>query len=106
MAELAVVNTSLTGATPAYVAASAGGDTFDNSGKEVLRVKNASAAAITVTVDSVAKCSQGFDHDAGGSVPAGGERLFGPFPVGRFGLSPSITYTAVTSVTVAVERAA
>lgn len=101
MAELTVQTTSLTGLNPAYVAASAGGDTFANDSRTVLSVKNGGVGAITVTVDSVTACNHGFDHDAAVSVPAAGERTIGPFEAGRFGFTTSVTYSGVTSVTVA-----
>jgi hypothetical protein len=101
MAKLTVQKMGLGGLAPTFAAADAAGDNFDNTGQEYLHVKNGSAAAITATVDSVRACNQGFDHDASVSVPAGGERLIGPFHPYRFGVSTQIAYSAVTSVTVA-----
>lgn len=108
MAALAIQEASLAGLNPAFVAASAGGDTFANDGKTYLHVKNAGAAAVTATVNSIKPCDQGSDHDAVVSVPAGGERLIGPFPPGRFNDpngAAAVTYSDVTSVTVAAVRA-
>lgn len=104
MAVLALQVAALAGLAPAFVAASAGGDTFSNDGKTVLHVKNGGAAAVTVTVDSVAPCNQGVDHNAVVSVPAGGERVIGVFPPGRFNTTAgqvAVSYDVVTSVTVA-----
>lgn len=106
MAELSVQTATLTGVEPTYVAASAGGDTVANNGGTALSVKNGSAAAITVTVDSVTACNYGFDHDISASVPAGAERLIGPFNQTRFGTTLAISYSAVTSVTIAAIRVA
>lgn len=102
MALLTVQQIDLDGLTPAFVAAAAGGDTFANNGRSYVHVKNGGAGAITVTVDSVSNCNQGFDHNAGGSVAAGAEGLFGPFPSARFNTAGevSVTYSGVTTVTV------
>lgn len=104
MAVLTVQEATLTGVAPTYVAADAAGDSFPNLSGTVLSVKNASAAAITVTVNSTAPCNYGFDHDVAVSVPAGSERTIGPFEARRFGSSVGVAYSAVTSVTVAALR--
>lgn len=103
MALLTVQQIDLDGLTPSFVAAAAGGDTFENAGRVYLHVKNGGAGAVAVTIDSVSNCNQGFDHNAGGSVAAGAEGLFGPFPTARFNdinRQVSVTYDQVTSVTV------
>lgn len=104
MADLAVQDISLSGADVTFGAADAGGDSFRTSGNEYLHVKNGGGSSMTVTVDSTRQCDQGFDHDGQATVPAGEERLLGPFPASRFGLNPAITYSGVTSVTVAVVK--
>lgn len=101
MAQLAIQKTSLSGLGPTFAAADAAGDTFANDGRTVLHIKNGGAAAITATVDSINPCNYGFDHNAAVSVPAGGERVIGPFNQTRFGVTASVAYSAVTSVTVA-----
>lgn len=104
VAVLAVQKVSQSGLAPAYSAADAAGDEFANGGRSMLHVKNGSAAAVTVTIDSVKPCDQGFDHDVQVSVPAGGERLIGPFEPGRFNNANrrcKATYSATASVTVA-----
>jgi hypothetical protein len=100
--QLTVQKATLSGLDPAFSAADAAGDTFANTGREYLHVKNGSAGSITVTVDAIRSCNYGFDHNASAALPAGGERVIGPFERHRFGASPDITYTSVTSVTVAV----
>ncbi len=105
MAQLTVQKVVPAGLGPTYQAAAGGGDTFLNDGQTMLHVKNTSGGAITVTVNSIAACDQGFDHDVVVSVPATtGDRMIGPFPTGRFndanGLV-SITYSGVTNLTVA-----
>lgn len=101
MAQITVQKITLSGLDPAFVAADAAGDSFANDGKTVLHVKNGSAGAITVTINSERACSFGFDHDAEVSVPAGGERVIGPFYPSRFGTTVTTSYSAVASVTVA-----
>lgn len=107
MADLVVKKVVLTGLdpnTPAYVACTAGGDAVLNSGYTFLHVKNAHTSAWVVTVNSIAPCSQGFDHDSVVSVPASAERMIGPFDRGRFNDATgklAITYDGVTALTIA-----
>jgi len=101
----------ITGPLLGAVAAAGGGDSFSNTGKELFYVKNASGGAITVTFDSPATCSFAgaalAAHDNSVSVGAAEERLIGPFPAVRFNDGSSnviVTYSGVTSLTVAVIR--
>lgn len=105
MAVISVQAFSVAGLTPNFVAASAGGDTFDNAGANYLFVKNQSASSITVTVDSVQQCSHGFDHDQVVTVTAGQTKQIGLFPTTRYNNASgqvAVSYSAVASVTVAV----
>jgi len=107
MADLTVQVISLLGIIPSLAAAAVGGDAFLNSGREYLHVKNGSAASIDVTVDSVAPCNQGVDHNAIVAIAAGVEKLIGPFPKARFNDAAEkvqVTYSDVTTVTVAAVR--
>lgn len=107
MADLTVQVISLLGIVPSYAAAAVGGNAFLNSGREYFHVKNGSAASIDVTVDSVAPCNQGFDHNVVVAVAASAEKLIGPFPKSRFNDAAEkvqVTYSAVTTVTVAAVR--
>jgi hypothetical protein len=94
-----------TGTGVTLAAANAGGDTMQPGATSFLRVNNASGASITVTIDSAAPCSFGFDHDLAVAVPAGAARDIGPLPASRFARSSDglvgITYSGVTSLTVA-----
>lgn len=107
MATLTVQSVTLTGLNPAYVAASGGGDDFVNDGKTFLHVKNGGASPITVTVATPAQVG-GLDlADVAVSVPNAGERMIGPFQTNLFNASTgktSISYSGVTSVTVAAIR--
>lgn len=111
MAALTPLTPSLTGPLLGAVAAAGGGDTFPNTGKEYLYVKNASGGSYNVTIDSPATCSFSLaassGHDTVVAVGAAEERIIGPFPVTRFNDGSgnvSVTYSGVTSLTVAVIR--
>ena len=102
MALKTVQKPGLAGAAVTYTAADAAGDTFPNDGRTVLHVRNGGAAGITVGVDSTSPCDYGFDHDLSATVAAGADRMIGPFAPNRFGTTVTVTYSAVTSVTIAV----
>lgn len=102
MAALTSQSSSITGFTPTFAAAAAPGDTFTNTGKTLLRVKNGSGAPITVTVQAAVPCNHGTEHDSVSIVAAAGDVTIGPFPVGQFGLNPTVNYSGVTTLTVAV----
>lgn len=105
MAVLTVQNAGFGGlADVTFVAASGGGDSFVNNGRAILLVKNDDVSAKTVTINSQQLCSQGFDHDISVVVAAGDQAIIGTIPTGRFNDTTGsvlITYSAVTSVTVA-----
>lgn len=93
----------LAGTTITYAAASAGGDTMGRTAGGSLRVKNASAGAVTITVVTPGNTQYGqSDPDIPVVVAAGAEVAIGPFPdsLAVDGVI-SVTYSAVTSVTVA-----
>lgn len=102
MATLSVQTAAITGTVVTYASAAGGGDDFPNDGRVMFHVKNADASSKTVTINSITACDQGFDHDLAIVVANGTERIIGPFTVARFGASVGVTYSAVTSVTVAV----
>ena len=68
----------------AYVAAAGGGDEFVNDGFTMLHFINGADQEVVCTIDSTVDCNQGSDHNAGGTIPVSSERMFGPFPCGRF----------------------
>jgi hypothetical protein len=103
MAVLAVTDVLQGGVAVTYQAAAAS-DTFVNDGNTRLRAKNASGAPINVTINSVQPCTQGFDHDMIGAVPANGEMEFGPFPLNRYGSPVGISTPTPASITYAVIR--
>lgn len=109
MAILSVSQPGAAGTNPSFAAASAGGDSFQNSGAgERLRVRNTDASSHTVTVvaQAAAGCPAGLTHNIAVAVPAGQERTIRGFDPARFNdvnNRVQLTYDAVTGVTVAVE---
>ena len=93
---------SLYGTSITYAAASAGGDTFGLTATGVLRVKNGSASSVTVTVAVPGTNYQQDNPDVPVVVAAGAESAIGPIPneLAVEGVV-SVTYSAVTTVTVA-----
>lgn len=93
------------GLTPAMSAAAAGGDEFVNTGREFIIVRTAGTATVVTaaTPQTVSGLPVG---DETYTLPATGERLVGPFPVGTFNNQTTgrvaLTYTAVTGVTLGV----
>lgn len=108
MAVLTTVQASITPAVNTLVAASGGGDKFNNSGVERFRVRNGGGSTITVTITAVAAlgCPAGTLHDLVFTVAAGAEKVVGKLDPNRFNDvngQVSVGYSAVTSVTVGVE---
>lgn len=71
-----------------------------------IAIANGSGVSTTVTADSVAPCSQGFDHNISVTVPAAGKQLLGPLPPERFASSTdglvAITTAPTTTITLGV----
>ncbi|MFC5359454.1 MULTISPECIES: hypothetical protein [Azospirillum] len=115
MATLSVQDTSEVGAALTYSNAAGGGDDFVNaSDRIVLHVKNGSASPINVTIaaQTVAASVPGLGIVSKANqvvaVPAGGDRIIGPFPARAFNnpstSKVSVSYSATTTVTVAAFR--
>lgn len=109
MAQLTVTPITTGGVAESLVAASAGGDSFLNSGRQMLAVKNAGTASITVTVKGGAlPCNFGVAgtpaHDLPLTVPNDSVvYLFGPFQTVRHNDATGqvqLAYSAVANVTV------
>lgn len=105
MATLAYVQPTITGTNPAFQAAAGGGDKIPPNDNGYLHVKNGGGSSINVTV--VVPGNTQFAQaqpDVVVAVPAGADRIIGPFPAvladPADGLV-AITYSGVTSVTVA-----
>lgn len=97
-----------TGTQPTYNAAAAGGDKFAYTANAFIHVKNGDTAAHTVSVVSQYAPVPGIaPADIAVSIPAGEERMIGPFNRQFFENADGdveLTYDAVTSVTLAVLR--
>lgn len=109
MAVLTVVQVSLAGVNPAFAAAAGGGDQFSNDGSQKVHLKNTDAAARNVTFAAQAAlgCPAGILHNVVINVPAGQERVVGPFDPARFNDANSrvnMTYDAVANLSVAILR--
>ena len=110
MAELTVQQITESGGAATYVAATADGDVADNNGNLFLHIKNGGGSEITVTITaqttSVESGAYGELTKANASVAiaASGEAFIGGFAPAAFNDGDSeiaITYSAVTSVTIA-----
>ncbi len=115
MATLAVQLVTPAGLAPVYSAAAAGGDQFANvaDGRTFLHAKNAGGGALTVTavrqrtslnVPGEQPITLG---NIAVSVPlTNGDRMIGPFPESFNDINGNVqlTYSGVTSLTVAVVR--
>lgn len=96
-----------TGLTPAYTAAPAtganNGNTIVNAGKMMLHVKNGGGSPCNVTVDTPGTVDSLAVADRVVAVPAGGERMIGPFPIATYNQTGgfiAVDYDFITSVTV------
>lgn len=110
MAQLTVQHSSGTsGLTPTFSAATSTGDSYANTGRETLQVKNAGAGSLTVTITAQNPCNQGTLHTVTFTVAAGATMLLGPFGFQFYNDASGnvqITYPGgVTSLTVAVTSA-
>ncbi len=107
MAALTVQDISLSGLEPTYASAAAGGDTFVNDGDVFFHIINSDTASKTVTLTTAGKI-QGINiADITVTVPASEDRMIGHFPPAIFNSGStgvSVSYSAVTSVTVAAIR--
>lgn len=103
MALLAHQAPTFQGTAITYTAAAVGGDTLNPASRGALRVRNAAVAGITVTIVAPGNTRYGqAEPDIPITVAAGTEVAIGPFPEGlAVDRLISITYSAVTTVTVA-----
>lgn len=102
-----VVSRSGLNLTDALAAAGASGDSWANTGTEVLAVRNASLASVTVTLAYAATFDGAAPANKTVSVGAGKTTLIGPFPQtlhNDANQRVSVTYSSSTDVTVAAFR--
>jgi len=109
MAAITVVQATIGGLiNPTFASAAGGGDTFTNDGNTIFIVKNGSGGSITVTFNDTGSISpvsgKTFDPDVDVVVPASQDAYIGRFTTARFGTNCSVTYSGVTSLTVAAVR--
>lgn len=119
MAQLSIQTTAIGGLVPSFASAAAGGDAFVDDGLErtFLRVKNGGGSSVTVTVAPVTPTTVAAPGVTPGpvslpsysvAVAASADAMIGPFPMAYRDASGNInvTYSAVTSVTVAAIKVA
>lgn len=106
MATLTVLEATTAGVAFTTASAAGGGDAFPNTGSEVLYVNNGGGAPINVTLDvtGVVGRSGEAGTDRVVAVANGAAKFIGPFDPAAFGGTVTITYSGVTTVTVAVLR--
>lgn len=106
MSTLAYRKVAIGGTNPQYAAASAGGDKVAANPRGFLLVRNGGGSSITVTVAVPGNTKYGqAAPDVAVTVPNATDRLIGPFPDDLADRATdnlvAITYSGVTSVTVA-----
>ncbi|PYC83452.1 hypothetical protein C7C46_08960 [Streptomyces tateyamensis] len=109
MALLPILTIKASGISPAYGAASAGGDKVSLSAPNTfLHVKNGGASSITVTVTTQNNAYKGLTvPDRIVTVAASGEQMIGPLDAALhadINQQASVAYSAVTTVTIAAFR--
>lgn len=108
-AALSVQTIERTGLEPAYVAAEADGNSFINTGREFLHVKNTTTACV-VTVKTARTVDGQAVTDRTVTVPENEDRMIGPFPPslynqrGAAGDVVYVDYDDESNVTVAALR--
>lgn len=111
MAALTTQAPSVAGVAITYSACAGGGDSFVNTGRERVHIKNGSGGSITVTFASGSNaCSFGVAntaHDRVVTIGAGLDKWIDFFPKEQFSDASgnvNIAYSGVTSLTIAVLR--
>jgi hypothetical protein len=104
MAVLAVQIITRTGLKPVYSAASTAGDEFVNSGSEFIHVKNGGGTSRIVSIVTPLLVDGLAVVDREVTVPAGEEKMIGPFQSAVYSNagSVSLTYDSITSLTLAL----
>lgn len=106
MAQIQTQQIGINGIAPTYAAAAAG-DEFVPDGRTFVHVKNADGSAHNVTITTPGTAYGEAIADDVVAVPAGGERMFGPFDPAGFAGSDglaAVAYAATTGMTVGVFR--
>jgi hypothetical protein len=105
MATITPIAASEAGAAVTYAAATSGGDTLAAgvNGDTTLHVRNG-GSTITLTMAGQHQCNQGVVHNAVFSIPAGDSEIEVPAHCIDIHGNVAITYSGVTTVTVAAVR--
>lgn len=108
---LAVQTVTITGLNPSFTAANVDGHSIVNDGRTVLYVKNGGAGSVNVTIQTPGSVDGNAIADRVVAVPAGEDRIIGPFAPrvynqqsGADAHAVYVDFSAVTSVTVAALR--
>ncbi len=105
MATLGYTQPTIAGTNPGFASATGGGDKVAPSDRGYLHVRNAGDSPVTVTIATPGNDKYGQARpDIPVTVPAGADRVIGPFPADLADPSDglvAVTYSGVTSVTVA-----
>ena len=105
MAALTIQTVVRAGLEATYVQAEAGGDTFVNTGKEIIQIRNGGGSDVTLTVGTP-RTEDGLAlADRTVNIPAGKERFLGAFQTAIYGTTVSLAYSGVGSLTLAVLKA-
>jgi hypothetical protein len=105
MAVLVAQSVVRAGVKPVYVAAAEAGDSFANTGDEFIHIKNGAGDPYVVTIATPATVDGLAVADRTVSIPAGEERMIGPFPSNTYNDSTGkvqLTYDGIVSVTIAI----
>jgi hypothetical protein len=109
MATITPVTTTSAGTALSFAAASGGGDSLAvglAGNKCVLHVRNGSGGSITVTLAGSIPCSQGSTHNTAITCAVGDTEIVVPSQcINQTTGAVAVTYSAVTSVTVAASYA-
>jgi hypothetical protein len=106
-AVLTVQKPTIAGVVLTYTAVNSS-DKFTNTGKEFAHVKNGSGSSVTVTFAAAGADEFGIvaaAHDVVVTVPAGSDRVVGPFDPHRFNDvngQLTVNYSATTTITAAI----
>lgn len=105
--QLTVQQVLNTGLEATFSSANADGNYFINDGKTFIEIVNSDGSDHNIVIDSPVECNQGSSHDITVTVTAGERRHIGPLSKSRFNDDNgyvNVTYSAVTSVTIAVMK--
>lgn len=102
MAALTVAELTTAGVADSLAAAAGGGDTFANTGSEWFEINNGGGSPITVTFAAASTYLGETITNRAVTVANGARKKIGRFPPAIFGTTVTVTYSAVTSVTVGV----